>query len=65
MKASINRKKLTITFTNIMNESQLDAATYPAEKSGCIYETLDYSTKVVVRAPSEKHLNEFIKIYNQ
>lgn len=65
MKATINRKKLTITVTGIHNESMLDDVTYMAEQTGCIYEQLDYSTKVVVKCQTPERLDAFVKEWSK
>ena len=62
--ATINAKKLTVTFKNIYNESQLEQVTIPAELTKCEYEVLDFSTKVVVKAKNKQQLEDFIKQYN-
>jgi len=62
--ATVNRKKLTVTFKNIMNESQSDDVTYAANRAKCEYDVFDYNTKIVVKAKNEKQLDEFIKLYN-
>lgn len=65
MKAVINRKKLTVTVTGILNESLSDDVTFAADQAKCSYETYDYSTKIIVRCPTEKHLDKFISEYNK
>lgn len=73
MNYKLNKKSRTITFTNIMNESQLDSVVSAAEEAGTPYVTSDYSTKVVVSAhptlkadaDKDAQLNKFIEIYNR
>lgn len=72
MKAKTNKEALTVTFTGIANESQLEDVTSTAERVGCPYEISDYSTKVVVSTQPSfdkeskiAQLNKFVAEYNK
>ncbi len=58
MKAKLN--KTNITFTSVMNESQLESILIAAEKANCAFKQEDFGTKVIVTGD----LNKFVQIFN-